>query len=194
VARLIAIISTVCLIFLLFKPGGPVFRRTLDEPALVREIHDLNQLVTVRYTVQKVVGMNELKSPFGSEKILLMVQGRVLAGVDLAALTPSDVALTKNSARVKLGAPRLLEAFLEEKFTQVWDRSITWWTPWVSPSPDLEHKARIQALEDVKATALQMGILEEARRNAQTDIRKLLSAFGIDKVEFSEPNSLSRLL
>jgi Protein of unknown function (DUF4230) len=95
---------------------------------------------------------------------------------------------------VKLGAPRLLEAFLEEKFTQVWDRSITWWTPWVSPSPDLEHKARIQALEDVKATALQMGILEEARRNAQTDIRKLLSAFGIDKVEFSEPNSLSRLL
>jgi hypothetical protein len=192
VAKLIAFVSTAGLIFFLLKPGGPVFRRTLDAPDMLHEIRDLNELVTVRYTVQKVVGMNESKSPLGSEKILLMVQAKVLAGVDLSSLTQSDVSmLHKHSARVRLGAPRIFEAFLDEKFTQVWDRSITWWTPWVSPSLDLEHKVRMQAIEDVKASAVQMGILEEARKNAQMDIRKILNAFGIDKLEFQETKAIS---
>lgn len=184
-AKFIAFVSSAALLFLLLKPGGPVFHKTLDAPAMLLEIKGLNELVSVRYTVQKVVGMNEEKSPLGSEKILLMVQGKVLAGVDLAALSARDVKMPqKNAAVIKLGAPRILEAFLDEKYTKVWDRHITWWTPWVSPSPDLEHNARMQALADVRTTALQMGILVDACNNAEADIRKVLGAFGIDKVDF----------
>ena len=54
----------------------------------------------------------------------------------------------------------------------------------MTPDADLEHKARMQALEDIRAAALEMGILNEARRNAETDIREILRAFGIDKVAF----------
>ncbi len=184
-AKFIAIVSSAALLFLLLKPGGPIFHRTLDAPAMLLEIKGLNELVTVRYTVQKVVGMNENKSPIGSEKILLQVQGKVLAGVDLSSLTPSAVSLAhKNAAVIKLSPPRILEAFLDERYTKVWDRHITWWTPWVSPSPDLEHNARMQALEDVKKSAVQMGILNDACTNAQADIRKVLGAFGISQVDF----------
>jgi hypothetical protein len=54
----------------------------------------------------------------------------------------------------------------------------------VTPDADLEHKARMQAVEDIKGAALEMGILPEARRNAETDIREILRAFGMDKVAF----------
>jgi hypothetical protein len=165
-------------------PGAPFL--TLDSKAVVKEVRQLNELVTVRYSVEKVVGMKQQNSPVGSESILLLVQGKVLAGIDLAALTQNDVTLkTHGNVVIRLTEPHIQEAFIDEKYTKVWDRSVTWWTPWVSPDIDLEHKARIQAIDDIRAAALKMGIMADAKRNAESTIRALLQAFGFEKTTFS---------
>jgi hypothetical protein len=167
----------------LFGAGG--WRGTFDSPAVVKEVRQLNELVTVSYGIERVVGMKEEKSPLGTESILLLVQGKVLAGINLSELGPDDVTVFKHdTVRIHLSPPHIQEAYLDEKYTKVWDRRITWWTPWVTPDIDLEHKARMQAVEDIKAAALEMGILAEARRNAETDIRNILRALGIEKIEF----------
>src|SRR5260370_29570889 len=62
--------------------------RTLDAPAVVREIQRLNELVSVKYTVQKGVGLEEKKAPFGSAKLLLFVQAEVLPGVAFSEWGP----------------------------------------------------------------------------------------------------------
>jgi hypothetical protein len=172
------------IIYLRFGPGATEVR--LDSPpAIVKEIRQLNELVTVRYSIEKVVGMIEQKSPLGAESILLLVQGRVLAGIDLSTLTPNDITMHGHAHPIiRLAQPNIEEAFLDEKYTKVWDRRITWWTPWVSPDADLEHKARLQAIDDIKNAALEMGILPEARRNAETAIRALLKAFKLEDVLF----------
>jgi hypothetical protein len=192
-AKIVAFLSTACLICLFValgvywrvaRPGARV--HVLDSPAVVKEVRQLNELVTVKYGIEKVVGMKEEKSPVGAESILLLVQGKVMAGVDLAELKADDVSVTNgNEVHIRLAPAHIQEAYLDEKYTKVWDRSITWWTPWVSPDLDLEHKARLQALEDIKKTALEMGILQQAQRNAEMDIRGILSAFGINKVDFA---------
>jgi hypothetical protein len=194
-AKLVALLSTACLMCLLLGiiifqhfslPG--VVRETLDARAVVKEVRQLNELVTVRYSIQKVIGMKEDRPPLGTESILLLVQGKVLAGIDLAGLTPNNVTMRGRGkelvAVIRLPPPHLAEAFLDERYTKVWDRRITWWTPWISPDVDLEHKARLQALEEIKQAALDMGILAEAQRNAETSIRTLLQAFGIPKSVF----------
>lgn len=91
----------------------------------------------------------------------------------------------RGTVLIRLAAPHIQQVYLDEKYTKVWDRSVTWWTPWVTPDADLEHKARIQALDDVKAAALDMGILAEAQRNAEEDIRNILRAFGTETVAFT---------
>jgi hypothetical protein len=127
-----------------------------------------------------VVGLREPKVPFGEESILLMIQGEALAGVDLERITPRDVSYSGNRALViTLPAAKLFNVFLDEKETKVWDRQITWWTPWVPPDPDLEHKARLQGIEDVRNAALKMGMLDQAQKNAETAIRDLLKAFDV---------------
>jgi hypothetical protein len=152
----------------------------LDSASVVTQVRRLNQLVTVKYTVQRVVGMREPKVPFGEESILLMVQGQVLAGVDLATVTVHDIHYTgPRSMAITLPSAKLFEAFLDEKQTKVWDRQITWWTPWVPSDPDLEHKARLQAIEDIRSAALSMDILAQAQRNAEDGIRNFLSAFDL---------------
>ncbi len=161
--------------------------RRYDAPALVMQVKQLNQLVTVRYSIQRVVGITEPKEPFGAESILLMVEGEALAGVDLSNMSPRDIEYSGRRAVIMTLPPaKILNAFLDEKQTKIWDRHITWWTPWVPYDPDLEHKARMSALEDVRKAALTMGILAQAQKNAECAVQQFLKTVGID-VTFRTP-------
>jgi hypothetical protein len=159
---------------------------TLGSPAIVREIQGMSELVSVKYTVQKVVGLEEKKTPLGSEKLLLIVQAEVLAGVDLAALTPGSIKILPHD-EIKLALPpaRIFHIVIDDTQTKVWDRQITWWTPWVSPDPDLERQARLAASASIKQAALDMGILDQARRNAELVIRNLLQTLGAKSITVS---------
>ena len=188
-----ALISTTLLLLLIaifsysHFANLPWSSRALDLPSVITQIKQLKQLVTVRYSIQRVIGMTESKDPFGSESILLMVGGEALAGVELAQLTPNDVVLSDGNRKALIALPpaKLLDTYLDEKQIKVWDHHVTWWTPWVPFNPDLEHKARLQALNEVRSAALSMGILDQAQRNAETAIRDFLAAFGI-QVQFEK--------
>jgi hypothetical protein len=185
-AKLIAFISTFTLIFLIiglivyariYAPGA-TWLRPIDPPAVVIQIRELKELVTVRYVVQKVVGMTESRQPLGEESLLLMVQGHAQAGVDLGAITQYDVQVSGKKVKIRVPHAQLFDVFLDEKNTKVWDRRITWWTPWVSPDPNLEHQARMAAIDDIRKSVLDMGILRDAESNARTAIRDLVGAMG----------------
>ena len=163
------------------SPGWP-----LDAANVVHEIQRLNELVSVKYTVQKVVGLEQQKVPFGSEKLLLFVQAEALAGIDLSSLAASDVKLLPaRRMQVVLPPPKIVHIVIDDKQTKVWDRRITWWTPWVPFNPDLERQARLAAKDSIERAAIEMGILDQARRNAEVGIRSLLETFGVKSVSVS---------
>ena len=106
--------------------------RRLEPPAILTQVRQLNQLASVKYTVQKVVAIREQKQPVGSESILLILQASVEAGVDLAALRPEDVSVGPDGGMViRLPHAQILHISVDEKETKVWDRQKTWWTPWI---------------------------------------------------------------
>ena len=157
--------------------------RTLDPAVVVHEIQRLSELVSVKYTVQKAVGLEEQKVPFGSEKLLLFVQAQVLAGIDLSRVAAGDVRLLPSKRmQVVLPPPKIFHIVIDDKETKVWDRRITWWTPWVPFNPDLERQARLAALDAIERAPIDMGILDQARRNAQAAIQDLLENLGINSV------------
>jgi hypothetical protein len=107
------------------------------------------------------------------------MQARVEAGVDLAALRPEDVQVKPDgTVVVRIPPARILNVVVDEKETKVWDRQKTWWTPWVPYSRDLEQRARRTGIDAVQAQAVEMGILNDARRNAESSIRGLLGLAG----------------
>ena len=158
-------------------------RPELDPAAVLVRVQQLNQLATVKYVVQKVVGIKEPKVPVGSESILLIMQANVEAGIDLAGMHPDDVSLRPDGTLVvHIPEPKILNIVINEKETKVWDRQKTWWTPWVPYSLDLEQRARLAGLQAVKQTALEMGILNQAEHNAALSIQGLLGLAGIKSV------------
>jgi len=194
VSAIIIALSIACLYLYYFGRREPVVRRVVDAPAVVKEIQQLSELVTVRYSIQKVIGLKEEKVPFGSEQVLLMVQADVLGGVDLATLNTNDVQIgADNVITARLPSPRVMHVYVDEKQTRVWDRSKTWWTPWAPYDPELEQKARLAALEAVQATALEMGILSNAQKNAEKTVRGFLRTMGVKSVRFDKPGGGSAL-
>jgi hypothetical protein len=165
--------------FMLRPDRGP----DLDRASVVAQVQRLNELATVKYTVQRIVELEEPKSPVGLERILLILQARVRAGVDLSALRPDDVTVARDGAvTVRLPRAKLLDVAVDDAATRVWSREKTWWTPWVPYGKDLEQRARLKGLEAVRQGAIDSGILNEARRNAQESIRTLLSLAGAKSV------------
>lgn len=185
-ALLSASVLLLVVAIVLYLRSGSRLTVTADPPSMLREIQRLNELVTVKYSVQKVVGIEEQKVPLGTEKILLIVQAKVLAGIDLSKLRERDiVSLKPGELLVRLPPARILHVMVDEKATKVWDRQVTWWTPWVPFNKDLEQKARLAAVESIEQSALEMGILGDAELSAITSIRRLLQAAGIPKVSFT---------
>ena len=161
---------------------------TLDPVSVVHQIQRLNELVSVKYTVQKVVGLEEQKVPFGSEKLLLFVQAEVLAGIDLSKLAAADIKwLPGKRMQLMLPPPKIEHVVIDDKESKVWDRQITWWTPWVPYNPDMERQARLKAKDTIQQAAIDMGILDQARRNAEAGIRSLLETLGVKSVTLVSP-------
>src|SRR5258708_29288733 len=58
---------------------------------ILTSVQKLNQLATVKYTMQQVVGIKEPKQPVGEESILLILQATVEGGVDLSGMQAEGV-------------------------------------------------------------------------------------------------------
>ncbi len=54
----------------------------------------------------------------------------------------------------------------------------------IKPSDDLAEEARDEAQDRLREAALEDGILDYARRNAEDGIRSFVTTLGFEKVEF----------
>src|SRR6195256_3043658 len=78
----------------------------LSQPTVVDRIQKLQRLETVVYTMDKIVtGEKEsviLPNFLAGDRLLLLVHGEVIAGIDFQALKPGDVSVTGKKIRVRL--------------------------------------------------------------------------------------------
>jgi len=161
--------------------------RTIDvsQPTVVNRIQQLQRLETVVYTMDKVVtGKREnsiLPDFLAGDKLLLLVHGQAIAGIDFAALQGSSVKVDGKTVRLKLPAAQVLTTRLDNDKTRVYSRETGLL---VSTDPDLESQVRQEAEHQLQSAALADGILQTAQKNAQSTVTSLLQGMGFEKVEF----------
>jgi hypothetical protein len=153
--------------------------------AVLKQVQQLNELVTVKYVIEKVIGRSE-KDRSGEDRVLLIAHGVVKAGVRLDELKPEDVQLGHDGAvRLRLPAARILDVYLDEQRTQVYERSTGVLRRIIKGvDKDLEARARDNAVDSIRAAAQEMEIEREARQRAEKDIEQLLIVLGFKKVRF----------
>ncbi len=152
-------------------------------PAVVNRIQQLNRLETVSYSVDTVVeGKHQnavLPDLLFGDRLLLVVHGRVIAGVDLSQLKPESVQITGKSITLDLPPSAVFSTAIDNTKSRVFARTTGAFVP---ADPNLETDTRKQAENQVLQAALSDGILDTARSNARASMESLLHGLGFESV------------
>ena len=157
----------------------------VDQPTVVRQIAQLQRLETVKFTMDKIIS-GEHDSPYLpkfliGDRLLLIVHGEVIGGVDLAAIQPADVSVSGQKATVRIPKAQILVTRIDNEKTKVYSRDTGLFS---SPDPNLESEVRQEAERQLQQAALDGGILQSADDNARTTVSSLLKGLGFTDVQF----------
>jgi hypothetical protein len=152
----------------------------LDTASVVHEVQPLAELVTVKYVMDKVVVLEDVKW-YGENRVLLLAHGVVKAGIDLKRLSPDDVKISGKKISLRLPMPQITDAYLDDKASQVIDHSTGLLRAF---DKDLEQTARQNAVDDIARAARRGGILDDADKRARTEVETFLKRAGFETVEF----------
>jgi hypothetical protein len=164
---------------------GRVLSIDVSQPTVVDRIQRLQRLETVVYTMDKLVtGAKE--SPIfpdflAGDRLLMMVHGEVVAGIDFSSLKPGDVRVDGREVDLRLPASQVFSTRLDSAKTRVYSRQTGLLVP---TDPNLETEVRQDAERGLQAAALADGILQTAQQNAASTITSLLQGLGFEKIEF----------
>jgi hypothetical protein len=155
-------------------------------PTVINQIKPLGQLHTASYFLSTVV---DTQMPIGAlnqiQRVLLVACGKVDAGIDLSKLEPQNIITTGDKVTLRLPEAEIFtsQLFDDRKCTYVVLREEGVLLP---PNTVLETAAREAAVANFKETATANGILEQARINAEGELRRLLTLLGYRDIQFAK--------
>jgi len=157
-----------------------------DPVTIVHKINTLARLETIQYTLEKIITAEVGQEVFGKlfgDQLLLVAHGEVIAGVDLSQLLVEDVNLEEGLLRIKLPEAEIFVVRLDNQKSYIYDRQTGIFT---KGDKDLETQARQAAEKEILETAIDDGILEQARINAEAYLLRFLNSLGFQAIVFDE--------
>jgi hypothetical protein len=157
----------------------------VSQPTVVDRIQKLQRLETVVYTMDEIVtGAKEnplLPNFLAGDRLLMLVHGEVVAGIDFANLKPGDVRVEGKQVHLHVPAPQIFSTRLDSAKTRVYSRQTGLLVP---TDPDLETQVRQEAERQLQEGAMADGILRTAQQNASSTLTSLLQGLGFERIDF----------
>lgn len=165
-----------------FSRDGAI-RINVDQPTVVRQVQRLQKLETVSYTIDKIISGSRdnayLPKFLAGDRILLVVHGEVVAGVNLGNIRPTDVTVQGHNISLRLPPAEVFSTRIDNAKSRVYSRDTGLFS---SPDPNLESEVREEAERQLKQSALVDGILKSADQNARSTVSSMLTGLGFTQV------------
>jgi hypothetical protein len=160
----------------------------VSAPEVVEKVQRLNRLETVVYSLDTVVESDEsnpiLPDALAGDRLLMIVHGQTIAGIDMSKLKPDSVEITERgdhrSIRLTLPPSQVFTTTIDEARSRVYARDTGLF---VKADPNLETATRLKAQGQLQQAALSDGILDAATRNARATVTAMLEGLGFAHVE-----------
>ena len=157
----------------------------VSQPTVVDRIQRLQRIETVVYTMDKLVTgakQNPIFPDFlAGDRLLMVVHGEVVAGIDFLHLKPGDVRVDGKEVHLRLPPPQIFSTRLDSARTRVYSRQTGLLVP---TDPNLETQVRQEAERQLQEAAMADGILRNAQVNAESTITSLLQGLGFERILF----------
>ena len=160
----------------------------ISEQEVVEKVQRLNRLETVVYSLDTVIESKEsnavLPDVLAGDRLLMIVHGQTVAGLDLSRLKPQNVQITESRAGraivLTLPPSQVFLTTIDNAKTRVYARNTGLF---VAADPNLESATRLRAQGELQQAALQDGILEAASKNGRETVRALLEGLGFSNID-----------
>jgi len=160
----------------------------VSAPDVVEKVQRLNRLETVVYSLDTVVESSEsspvLPDVLAGDRLLMIVHGQTIAGIDMSQLKPENVQIVEGSEgrsiKVVLPPSQVFVTTLDNEKSRVYQRDTG---IFVKADPNLETVTRSKAQAQLQQAALTDGILDTASKNAQATVTAMLEGLGFVHVE-----------
>ncbi len=169
-------------------PATPVILPS--NTTIVQEINNLARLETASIEMEKVVtaerGDNDFLWGLMGESMVFVAYGKVVAGVDLAQMTPDDIQVVDPVTVMVHMPPAAIFAdlpALDNQKSYVADRDTGLLA---GTDRDLETEVRRVAEARLREEALASGVVETADYNAREYMLNFLQALGFEEVIFTD--------
>jgi Protein of unknown function (DUF4230) len=157
-------------------------RQVQDQMQEVMALQQMSDLATAQYVVTKIIRANDNKTWYkiGDRKILMSCKATLTAGIDLSAITPTNVHIDDKAIDLQLPHAKLISINIKpEDVAQEYESE----DPLRDPFTSEERNAlAIQAETQIRNSVDSLGILETGEKNATLFISNFLTHLGYQKV------------
>lgn len=151
---------------------------------VITHVNALGRLETAKYAMRTEVNLeneptNIWENIFGTDKLTLMAEGEVVAGIDFNKIKPADIVTQGTTVKMILPAPEILYSRIDNERTSVYERRTGLFRPL---DKTLESRARVLAEKSLTEWAVERGIYDQAKESGRLQIENLLRSLGFTDI------------
>ena len=181
---LIVLVFGIISIWEIFRTGRwlPSFgedRPETTHAVVLKEIQTLGKLELVKYNFKDVVEHEIVRPWMPNPKAILIVHGEATGCLDLTKIKVSDVNTEQDTLVIYLPEPELCNYKIDHSKSKVYNTEFA-----LLEEANLVQDAFKEAEKQIQKSALDMGILEQTKQNADKILRPLLEKIAKKNVVF----------
>lgn len=154
---------------------------------VLEKMEALGKIELVKYKFKDVLEHSIKYDWAFDSKAVLIVAGEAIGCIDLTKIKKEDITDTKDTILVRMPEPELCTYKINQEQTRVYSS-----THGFTDSAQLLASAYKEAEKKIKTIAIETGILEQTRKNAETMLKPLLEALSKKKIIFSYTSKNSK--
>lgn len=144
---------------------------------VLKEMTLLGKLELANFAFRDVVEQELVRDYLPNPKAILIVQGEAIGCIDLTKVKAEDIATKGDTLVVHLPDPELCSYKIDHSKSKIYDTEYAFMN-----EQSLMNEAYTRAEDKIKQSAIEMGILEQTKKNANLVLKPLLENISGKKV------------
>ena len=183
---------TIVILFYIRQSDNSLIQTTnsTSVTSLITKIREIKELQTASFIEERVIikekerGIPGLSNFLGldkketfTDKIVIIVKGTANAGIDLSALSETDIFVRNDSLFCQLPQYTILETIINPNEIEVYSENGDW-------SQNEINQIILEAKDSIKQNAIAQKIVETAKNNGEKQLSDLLKVAGYSTIVF----------
>lgn len=161
----------------------------ITHSVIVDKIESMGKLEVVKYNVQDIIEYKKMRQWLPNAKTALLINGEIIACVDLSKITEDRVVVSGDSVVLHLPAPEICHVKVDHSKSRVYDMTYGLWE-----TTSLMDEAYKHAEKELIRQSKMIDLTQKARENTTLVLTPLLNAFGYNHIVimFDDEKKLNR--